>query len=292
LRIIAEAYKTILTKTLEIEIHIPPLDLFAEERVAYTFAKLLTYRTSIAAETAVNRIRQSVRGRRGRKATPNTTPATILRAWTEKRTGDLTRIEKRTPYAVPPWFPLPRTDVAGSKDEARRGHNSDSHKLRLRIYTDGSGLNNKITTSAISYNASHSGILSTINDAQMYHGEIADIKQAIRIFFDNTTGTDQLSKKTAIIYTDNQTTIRALAKEDPVKDQAIIRSILIAGETLAKRQFPLLLKWIPEHAKINGNKKADQRTKLSASIIEPMEKPVIRYLSAIRGLIRRNTTKK
>jgi hypothetical protein len=34
-----------------------------------------------------------------------------------------------------------------------------------------------------------------------------------------------------------------------------IRNILIAGETLAIYQFPLLLKWISEHAKINGNKK-------------------------------------
>jgi hypothetical protein len=93
--------------------------------------------------------------------------------------------------------------VAGSKDEARRDYNSDSYKLRLRIYTDGSGLNNRITTSAISYNALHSEILGTIDDAQVYHGEIAGIEQTTRIFFDNITGTDQLFKGTAIIYTDN-----------------------------------------------------------------------------------------
>jgi ribonuclease HI len=159
------------------------------------------------------------------------------------------------------------------------------------VYTDGSGLNNRITASAISYNASYSGILGTMDDAQVYHGEIAGIEQATRIFLDSTTGTDQPPKGTAVIYTDNQAAIRALAKGDPVKDQAIIRNILIAGETLAKRQFPLLLKWIPGHAKINGNEKADQRAKPSASIIGPMEKRVIRCLSAIRGLIRRNTTK-
>jgi hypothetical protein len=98
---IAGAYKATSTEALEIETHIPSFDLFAEERVAYTSARLLTYRTSIAAETAVNRIRQSARGRRGRRATLKATPATTLRAWTEKRIGDLTRIEKRTPYAVP-----------------------------------------------------------------------------------------------------------------------------------------------------------------------------------------------
>jgi hypothetical protein len=52
----------------------------------------------------VNRIRQSARSRRGRKAIFKAIPATTLRAWTEKRTGDLIHIEKRTPYAVSPWF--------------------------------------------------------------------------------------------------------------------------------------------------------------------------------------------
>jgi hypothetical protein len=93
--------------------------------------------------------------------------------------------------------------VAGSKDEARRGHNSDSYRLRLRIYIDGSGLNNRITASAINYNASHSEILSTMDDAQVYHDEIAKIKQAIRILLDSTISTDQPSKKTAVIYIDN-----------------------------------------------------------------------------------------
>jgi hypothetical protein len=174
--VIAGAYKATSTKALEIETHILPLDLFAEERVVYTSARLLTYRTSIAAETAVNRIRQSARGRRGRKATLKATPATTLRAWTEKRIGDFTHIEKRTPYAVPPWFPLPRIDVTGSKDEARRSYDNNLYKLRLRMYTDGSGLNNRIIRSAISYNASHLGILSIIDDAQIYHSEIASIK--------------------------------------------------------------------------------------------------------------------
>jgi hypothetical protein len=132
--------------------------------------------------------------------------------------------------------------VAGSKDEARRNHNSDTHRLRLRIYTNDSGLNNRITASAISYNASHSEILGTIDDAQVYHGEFAGIEQATRIFLDNTISTNQPLKETAVIYIDNQAAIRALTKEDPIKDQAIIRNILIASETLAKRQFPLFLK--------------------------------------------------
>jgi ribonuclease HI len=63
--------------------------------------------------------------------------------------------------------------------------------------------------------------------------------------------------KTAVIYTDNQATLRAPAKEDPIKDQAIIRNIILAIKALAQRRTSLLLKWIPGHAKIAGNEIAD-----------------------------------
>jgi hypothetical protein len=38
-------------EVLEIETHVPPLDFFTEERVAYTFSRLPTYRTSITQRT-------------------------------------------------------------------------------------------------------------------------------------------------------------------------------------------------------------------------------------------------
>ena len=181
--------------------------------------------------------------------------------------------------------------MASSKNEARRGHDRDSQEPRLRVYTDGSGLNDRITAAAIGYNSSQTGILGTTDDAQVYHGEIAAIEQATRLLLNSTANLDPLRERTAVIYTNNQAAIRTLAKGDPVKDQAIVRNILIAAETLAKRRVPLLLKWIPGHTKINGNEMADQRAKHSASIVGPMENPAIRYLSAIRGLIRRHTAK-
>jgi ribosomal protein L28 len=104
---------------------------------------------------------------------------------------------------VPPWFSLSRIDVTGSKNEARRNYNNNLYKFRLRIYIDDSNLNNRITTSAISYDTLHSEILSTIDNAQMYHSEIVKIKQTICIFLDSIRGTDQLFKETAIIYIDN-----------------------------------------------------------------------------------------
>jgi hypothetical protein len=100
LRTVAGAYKATSTEALEIETYIPPLDLFTEENVTRTSTKLITLRTRLTTQTAVERIRHQTRGSRGRRPALVITPATILHKWTEERVGDLSRIEKRTPYAI------------------------------------------------------------------------------------------------------------------------------------------------------------------------------------------------
>jgi hypothetical protein len=165
LRTVAGAYKATLTEALKIETYTPPLDLFTEESVARTSTRLMTLRTRFTTQTAVERIQHQSRGRRGKRPASVLTPAATLREWTEKRVGDLSRVEKRTPYAIPLWATLPVAEIASSKDAARKDHDSDPYTLYLRVYTNGSGLHNRITASAISYNAAQTCALSTMNDA-------------------------------------------------------------------------------------------------------------------------------
>jgi hypothetical protein len=96
--------------------------------------------------------------------------------------------------------------------------------------------------------------------------------------------------RTAVIYSDNQAALRTLAKGDPLKNQALICNILEAANTLEERGITLLLRWIPGHARINGNEIADSRAKQAAALIGPMGPPPIRYLSAVYGLLRQRTT--
>jgi len=292
LRAIAGAYKATSTEALEIETYIPPLDLFTEESVARTSTRLRTLRTRFTTQTAVERIQHQTRGSRGRRSAPVITPAATLREWTEKRVGDLSQIEKRIPYAIPPWATLPTAEIANSKDTARMNHDNDSHALRLRVYTDGSGLNDRITASAVSHNAAQTCTLGTKDDAQVYHGELAGIEQATRMLLKDLTDPSDPTPKTAVIYTDNQAALRALVKGDPTKDQAMIRNIVLATEALTQRKTTLLLRWIPGHAKIAGNEMADQKAKQTASVIGPTKPPETRYLSAIYGRIRQHTAKK
>jgi hypothetical protein len=81
-----------------------------------------------------------------------------------------------------------------------------------------------------------------MDDAQVYHSELAGIEQATRMFLKDLTDPNDPTLKTAVIYFDNQAALRALTKEDPTKDQVIIRNIMLATEAFTQCKIILLLK--------------------------------------------------
>jgi hypothetical protein len=87
LRVITGAYKATATEALEIETHVPPLDLYAEEMVARTTARLKTTQEVNADETHVQRIRNAARGRRGYETRPKKTSKEHKEKWLQDRIG-------------------------------------------------------------------------------------------------------------------------------------------------------------------------------------------------------------
>jgi hypothetical protein len=141
-----------LTEAFKIKIYILSLDLFTEKCIARTSTRLMTFRTRFTTQAAVKRIQHQTRGYKERKPALIIISAAILREWTEKQIGNFSRVKKRILYTIPPWAAFPIAEIASSKDSARMNYDSDSHILRLRVYTDSNSLNNRITISVVNYN--------------------------------------------------------------------------------------------------------------------------------------------
>jgi hypothetical protein len=164
LRAISGAYKATATEALEIETYIPPIYLQAEVIVANSICRTLTTNLQKVIESAADRIRRQFRGRRGRQAIPSSTPLLALKTWLERSIGDLNRLEIRKPDIDPPWQPPLDVEIAPSKAKAILLHANDSNALYLRLYTDGSGQNNRISTAAVGNRYHQTYILGTISD--------------------------------------------------------------------------------------------------------------------------------
>src|SRR5208282_55550 len=103
-------------------------------------------------------------------------------------------------------------EIAESKGKATLLHAGDSNALSLRIYTDGSGQNGRISAAAAGSHHRASLILGTAGDAQVFHGELTGIDLALHLISDRATPAQRGA--TAVICSDSQAALRFLAKGD------------------------------------------------------------------------------
>ena len=132
----------------------------------------------------------------------------------------------------------------------------------LKIFTDRSGINDKIGASAVLYcnnrkKASLQYLLGSIDHHTVYKGETCGTLLATKLIM-NETGADS-----AIIYTDNRAAITASTLTKPSPGHYLLDAFHNAI-TLIKRKHPhmtIQLKWVPAHQGIEGNETANQAAK-------------------------------
>jgi ribonuclease HI len=183
-----------------------------------------------------------------------------------------------------PWCPSFNIEIAKTKEEAIRLHASDSYDPIWRIYTDGSGLNNRISTAAVGCDFHYAALLGTISDAQVFHGELAGIDLGLRQLSQQASASS--TETTAMVYSDSQAALEFLQKGDPTHSQAIYKNIKTAVESLAIRNIQVKFRWLPGHKKIVGNELADEYARTAARMVGPCVKPETRFLSAVKRRIK------
>ncbi len=284
LRAITGAYKATSTESLEIETFTPPIHLYAEMVVANSICRTLATDLRGVIDKATDRIRRQLRGKRGRAAKFPPTPLSTLKAWIEKTVGGLRRLEIRKPGLDPPWrIPL-NIEIAPSKGKAIMLHASDTHSPYLRLYTDGSGQNDRISTAAVGNSYHHAYLLGTSGDAQVFHGELAGVDLALHLLLNRTP--ESINPSSSVIYSDSQAALQFLQKGNPSHSQSLFEGIIAAVESLAQRGIQVILRWIPGHMDIPGNEIADRHAVNAARFIGPYKEPATRFLSAIKRQIK------
>jgi len=94
---------------------------------------------------------------------------------------------------------------------------------------------------------------------------------------------------TAVIYTDNQSVLHTLRKMEAKSGQSHTRFIIQTANLLRTKGVQVVFRWIPGHNKIKGNEIADQAAKKATTDQNQRETPGTRYLSAVYGLVDRQT---
>ena len=133
---------------------------------------------------------------------------------------------------------------------------------RNTIYTDGSGIKGKI--GAAIYDATRNEIrhqyLGKDTQYNVFTAELAALQLAIETLRDNHERTEWR------IFTDSQSAIKAINNPHRQSGQAIIKDFLDCVDDINDKYPHLHIKiiWIPGHAEIDGNERADEEAKKAA----------------------------
>ena len=177
------------------------------------------------------------------------------------------KIEKIETHIRPPWWmPTATINVEATKDSAKDQHNkiqTQSDPKIVTIYTDGSGIENKVGAAA--YNSATKEIshqhLGNEEQFNVYTAELTAIHLVIK----------QLRNHheclTGRIYTDSQASAKAIDHPRRQSGQTIIKAILESIDELTSENTNMCIEiiWIPGHAEIEGNERVDIEAKRAAT---------------------------
>ncbi len=195
-----------------------------------------------------------------------------------KHEVQLDHLEKRQPHIVPPWWTPPSVHINDSAIDAIKEHDAMDPET-IRIYTDGSGINDRVGAAAVAPMLSNSGInakrmryMGTSNTSTVYAAEL----KATRTGPANGAGhpRDIPHPGRCAIFTDNQAAIQAiLGTPSAHQDSISWRRLSKRLDELRSHGWELQFRWIPAHVGVPGNEAADQAAKEAAGLGQNTQQP-------------------
>ena len=165
----------------------------------------------------------------------------------------------------PWWTPIAKTRIEITKNDVKDQHDRIQmlpDDTIVTIYTDGSGIENKIGAAA--YNSSMNEVnhqyLGSETQFNVYTAELKALHLAIEQL--RNYGEYLIGR----IYSDSQASMKAIDHPRRQSGQTIIKDILdsIDEVTNEHKHLQIEIIWIPGHAEIEGNEHADAEAKRAA----------------------------
>jgi len=268
MKTITGAFRTTPTAALQYETGLLPPELRLQHKILRSFTRMQTLPTSHPLQAWIQKAR-NVQYNSKQRYISNLENLAI------KYSTQTAPVETIHPYIRPPWYsPKITPHIEPTKEKAKEHHDKQLPKLRrepstICFYTDGSGINENIGAAVYSATVQtmKKQYIGKETESNVFAAELTAINLALKIAEENP----QYTK--CEIFTDSQTSIKALLKPGKQSGQAIICSILDKIDELQtqRSEMNITLTWIPGHMDIEGNERADKAAKEASN---PMEAEV------------------
>lgn len=258
LRVVTGAFRATARTALEIETFIPPIHLSLQHIVNRTTLRM-------ASNTVTTQLILSAPPQIAtqdpiywRQATRRWSPLykNIQQLIQTAPGTDLNQLETITPHQLPPWYQGPAIYIDVSAETASAAHNQlISSPDHLAIYSDGSGIQQKIGAAAVcpQLSITRQMCMGTEEEgrAGVYTAELQGIRMAVDIA-KNQTNFQQIT-----IFVDNQAAIRSTHTPGTTSGQCLATLASLECGAVTAQGKQLTIRWIPAHTGVAGNELAD-----------------------------------
>ena len=283
LRLCLGAFRTSPEKSLEVEAHIPPLELRREKLSLQYALKAKVNKTNPTHETMFTRNNRRIIEKRKSTPRPYTTkisnlleevnlPIEILK--TENQAKDPPWLEQK-PKVILDLCKKKKAETSSSDFKEDLGKIFEAYKEHTHIYTDGSKEGKKVGFAAHTPNGNLKGGLP--GHASIFTAEAYAILRALDWV--------RVSSRTKfLILSDSKSCLQSIGQYSPTNP--LVRDIRQTMTTLKRKGNDIVLCWLPSHIGIHGNEEADRAAKEALKLPPGIKKiPYTDMTASIREIV-------
>jgi ribonuclease HI len=289
---ILSAFRTVATKTLEVEAHVLPIHLRLRHRAQSTISRLHALPRDHPIWSALSR------GQKRRNNVGSSARFPLAEALKTMNLNRLDELETINPRPLPPWQvePFMEIEIEPDRETARARAETIRSTSNIIVYSDASGRQGHLGAAAVSLDDNLEIVeprqtqVGPMDRWSVHAAELIGIFHALssvlKIAHRHPRTTDSGSA-TAAILCDSRSALQAIQNPGSKSGQRIIHAIRQAAAEVQAKGIALRLQWVPGHCDIQGNDTADRLAKDVAcpGKTHPFRPLLTRKKALIRGNI-------